>query len=53
VTAKSTDDCRTLEQGGIVAFHQADVGRFFLFISPFLESDALVQIYYANQLYVS
>eukprot|EP00983_Pelagomonas_calceolata_P003936 127364-Pelagomonas_calceolata.AAC.2 len=27
VTAKSTDDCRTLDPSGIVAFHQADVGE--------------------------
>jgi len=26
VTGKSTDECRTLDPTGIVAFHQADVG---------------------------
>lgn len=28
VTGKSTEDCRTLEPAGIVAFHQADVGEW-------------------------
>ncbi|KAF5826050.1 nuclear import 7-like protein, isoform CRA_b [Dunaliella salina] len=28
VTAKSTDDCRSLDPSGIVAFHQADVGEY-------------------------
>ncbi|KAL6762291.1 hypothetical protein V8C86DRAFT_2519515 [Haematococcus lacustris] len=28
VTAKSTDECRTVDPGAIVAFHQADVGEY-------------------------
>ncbi len=28
VTGKSTNDCRTMDPAGIVAFHQADVGEY-------------------------
>ena len=28
VTGKSTNDCRTMDPSGIVAFHQADVGEY-------------------------
>lgn len=28
VTAKSTEDCRTMDPSGIVAFHQGDVGEY-------------------------
>ncbi len=28
VTARSTDECRALDPGAIVAFHQSDVGGF-------------------------